>query len=655
MARHHAAALERIPLNVRLIAVADPDAEARKRVEALFPGIRTFARIEDALSAAAVDAVHICTPPATHDRLATTVLESGCHVYVEKPFAETEEAARKLLALAERQQLQICAGHQLLYEWPSRRASELLSALGSLSHLESYFSFRPASRSGRPLTAEEQLLDILPHPVYTLLRFLELARPPDKVELAALELGPGATVHALLRRGNLSGSLTVTLEGRPVESYLRLVGSNGTLHADYVRGTLLRLLGPGSSGVDKALNPYRLARQLLRQTTRRLARRLLDRQRSYPGLAQIFEAFYRRVLREDAPHPITQANILETTHVFETVARALRTHDGPTRRVQVSSTTPATGQVAVTGGTGFLGSQVVRELIGTGARVRVLARRIPSGWERVPGAEFLSADLANPLGRETLEGVSAVLHCAAATSGGWEEHQRNSLDSVEHLLRAAHEAGVRKIVHISSLAVLAEPNRGEALDEESTLHAAPKALGAYVWGKTESERRAASLARELGLELRTVRPGPIVAFGDFDPPGRLGRRVGNVFVAVGAPRDRLAIVQLDFAARCLAWIATHFEEAPETLNLLDPRPITKRELVDLLKARNPDLRVLWLPYLVLRPLSWVGKILQRVLRRGRPPVDLRRVFETRRYDRSRIASVASRIASPKAASEPTET
>jgi len=102
--------------------------------------------------------------------------------------------------------------------------------------------------------------------------------------------GPPGTVHATVHRGPLRGHLVVTLGGRPVESTVKVVGTKGTVEADFVRGTVQRLIGPGTSGIDKVLQPYRLAMQQLFGTTSALTTRLLRRQRSYPGLAEIFGA-----------------------------------------------------------------------------------------------------------------------------------------------------------------------------------------------------------------------------------------------------------------------------------------------------------------------------------------------------------------------------
>jgi predicted dehydrogenase/nucleoside-diphosphate-sugar epimerase len=644
MAQHHARAIRRLDTLARVVGVADPATGARQAIRAIWPEADAYPDLESLLAVEAVDVVHICTPPATHEALAAQAVGAGCHVYVEKPFVETASAAERILSLAAESGLKVCAGHQLLFEAPARRALELLPALGTLSHIESYFSFRTVRRAadGRtPLRADLQLLDILPHPVYLLLHFLEQAAPEEQTELTALEVGPAGTVHALVRRGMLTATLIVTLDGRPVESYLRLVGTNGSVHADFVRSTVQRLIGPGTSGIDKLLNPYRHARQLLFGTTQSLGGRFLRRQRSYPGLAEIFDAFYRSV-GTDAPSPVSPQNILDTVRIAEQVANALRTAR-PRPRPAQSVARAAIPLVTVTGGTGFLGKELVEVLAARGAPVRVLARREPPTWEQLPGAEYRAVDLSEPLPADALAGTDVVVHAAAATAGGWDEHQKHSLDATENVLRAAATAGVNRVIHVSSLAVLGSDGARAPLSEESPLETDSRSRGPYVWGKLESERLAVRLGEELGIDVKVVRPGAIIDYRNFEPPGRLGKRLGNVFVAVGSPRETLGVVDVHRAASMLAWMAEHFDQMPPVLHLIEPEPPTRLDLTRRLRATNPGLSVVWLPWLALRPLSGAVVGLQRLLRPGRPAVSVARVFASQTYDTERIVRLSRRL------------
>jgi hypothetical protein len=134
-----------------------------------------------------------------------------------------------------------------------------------------------------------------------------------------------------------------------------------------------------------------------------------------------------------------------------------------------------------------------------------------------------------------------------------------------------------------------------------------------------------------------------VDYAEFDPPGRLGKRIGPLFVAVGSKRDRLGVVELDFTADALAWMAEHFEEAPDVVNLLTPELPAKRELVGRLGRANPGLRIVWLPTPVLVPLSWLATGVQKALRPGKPAISLRGVFGVTRYDTSGARALAVQV------------
>ncbi len=648
MARHHARAIPRTPAGARVVAFADPDPRAQQDFLRAFPESAPHASLSALLGSESVDVVHVCTPPATHESLASEALAANCHVYVEKPFAETAEGAKRILDLAARRGKRVCAGHQLLFEAPARRALELLPALGEIVHVESYFSFRPV-RTGaggrKPLRLDLQLLDILPHPVYSLLHLLEVANRQGEAQLVSFALGPRGTLHGLLRRGDLSASLVVSLDGRPVESYLRLVGTNGLLHADFVRGTVQHLVGPGSSMIDKTLNPYRQAGQLLLGTTRSLLLRVARRQVSYPGLVEIFDAFYRAI-QQGGEAPVSADNIVSTVSVCQRIAEALKPAAAPLR----SDAGPLAQRVLVTGGTGFLGAELVRALVQRRLGVRVLARREPAPWDRVDGVEYVVGDLGEAIPERAAAGVGTVVHLAAETAGGFDEHRRNSIDATERILRRAAEAGVKRVIHVSSLAVHESGSEASGIRESTALEGDARARGAYVWGKVESERLAIRLGHELGIEVKIVRPGAIIDRRAFDPPGRLGRRIGNLFVAVGAPSDRLGTVDREFAASVLAWIVEHFDEAPPAVNLLTPDLPEKRELVAALKRINPGLMVLWLPRPLLAVISSGAVVAQRLLRPGRVPVDVAKVFAVDRFDTATIRQLAARLSSPDSAS-----
>jgi len=82
----------------RLVAVADPDPEARALAARVAPGVATHADLDAALDAGGVDAVVVALPTALHAPAALAALERGLAVFVEKPLATSLAEAEPVLA-----------------------------------------------------------------------------------------------------------------------------------------------------------------------------------------------------------------------------------------------------------------------------------------------------------------------------------------------------------------------------------------------------------------------------------------------------------------------------------------------------------------------------------------------------------------------------
>ncbi len=122
-----------------LVAVTDPSAECQEHARVLFPGVATYATVEQLLNDSNVHAVLVATPPSTHAELAMTVLNGGRHVLVEKPFATTSEEAEQIIEAADRNGLVAMPGHTFLYSPAVRVLRELVESgeLGNIQHVYS--------------------------------------------------------------------------------------------------------------------------------------------------------------------------------------------------------------------------------------------------------------------------------------------------------------------------------------------------------------------------------------------------------------------------------------------------------------------------------------------------------------------------------------
>jgi len=164
----------------------------------------------------------------------------------------------------------------------------------------------------------------------------------------------------------------------------------------------------------------------------------------------------------------------------------------------------------VTGGAGYIGVDLVEQLVQRGYRVRVLDRFFwgNCGLDQLPGVELLSRDVRDIVD-EDLRGVDAVCHLAGLSNdptadldpnANW---QMNTI-ATEELANACIRAGVRRLTFGSSGSIYDGLGDGEVLDEDAPV----RPIGPYSESKYEAERRLID-AGTRGLEVVLLRQGTV--------------------------------------------------------------------------------------------------------------------------------------------------
>jgi predicted dehydrogenase/nucleoside-diphosphate-sugar epimerase len=638
MAGHHLQALSRVPTPHTVVGVYDlrPGAAAAFAKRA---GTQGFTAISDLLEQAQPDLVHICTPAGGHFEPARQALLARAHVYVEKPFVETPAEAETLFQLARERGLLICAGHQLLRDPAYQRLMRAASALEPVMHVDSYFTFRPPrldpfQASHRALGV--QLLDILPHPLYSLVAALDRFGKDSAIEILHVASTP-TELHALLRAGEVTGRLAVSLRARPVASTLTATGARGSLTVDFIRTIVVGAGNDGTSPLEKIANPFLEAAQLAWRSATSLTRRLV-RGADYPGLVELLSDFYAAAV---AGHnsPVSVQHLRHVTAVYEQLAAHVRS-------AAALAATPvarrvASGPIAVlTGASGFFGRAISRALARRGFRVRGIGRS-----ERPDNAdihEWVRADLADGIAPDILAGARVVVHAAAETAGGFDAHERNSVGATEKLLRAMTDNDVRQLVYISSISVLRPPRPfWERQGEQTPLAERPERLGPYTWGKCAAEELVTAAERRGEIHARIIRPAALIDWKHIEFPGLLGRRLfAGWHLGLGRPGLPFAVCDVSDAASAVAWCADRFLEVPPVINLMDPAIRTRGGLIQRFREHGWSGRVLWTPISFLAGALHAARVGMALARRERSqPLAVWSILQPRRYD----SAVSSRV------------
>jgi len=179
------------------------------------------------------------------------------------------------------------------------------------------------------------------------------------------------------------------------------------------------------------------------------------------------------------------------------------------------------GIVFITGGTGFIGSYIIKNLIEKGHRVRAIRRSnkrpfyIPAGV--LDKVEWIEGDVLDVVSlSDAMQGVDAVIHSAAIVSFAKSERRQMYKINVEgtgNVVNAAIETGVKRLLHISSVAALGRTSKAETVSEKKKWEENKNNTN-YAISKHHSELHVWRGFAE-GLEGVVINPSTVLGFGDW--------------------------------------------------------------------------------------------------------------------------------------------
>ena len=279
-------------------------------------------------------------------------------------------------------------------------------------------------------------------------------------------------------------------------------------------------------------------------------------------------------------------------------------------------------RVFLTGGTGFIGGRVARQLRERGDEVRALARSVERGseLERL-GCELVIGDLDDGTAMSSgLEGCEALIHGAAMYEVGIPANQHRRMYEAnvlgtERVLAAALAAATPKVVYVSTVGAFGNTH-GEVVDE-SYRHPATEFTSYYEQTKYEAHQIAERLVAERDLPCVIVQPGGVYGPRDHSAVGQqinqflAGRMPLLVFPDLG-----LNMVHVDDVA---AGVLLALDRGkPGESYVLGGEITTMRELMATLARvagkRAPTRAV---PTAVLHALAPAGPLVGRLM--GQPP------------------------------------
>ena len=174
--------------------------------------------------------------------------------------------------------------------------------------------------------------------------------------------------------------------------------------------------------------------------------------------------------------------------------------------------------ILVTGGSGLVGSELITQLLESGKSVKAIYNRTPLPDFKTDKLTPVKCDILDPVCLdEVMAGVTQLYHCAAVVSFSPKHKARLfsiNIEGTANVVNAAIDAGVRKMIHVSSVAALGRIRESETITEEmnwteessNSLYGKSKYLGEMEVWRGIGE----------GLEAIIVNPSIILGAGDWN-------------------------------------------------------------------------------------------------------------------------------------------
>jgi predicted dehydrogenase/nucleoside-diphosphate-sugar epimerase len=523
---------------VRIAAIVDPNLAAAERLAERWGAPAAHRSVTEAIcDGAGLDAAHILVPPDLHRDAALPLLEAGCPVLVEKPLATSRQACDDLLAAAHRSGAMLGVNQNFVFHpaFVQLRREVEAGTYGPPRFVDCIYNVPLRQLAARQFghwmfhAPGNILLEQAVHPLSQIVALAgavqevrALAGPPP-----AIAPGVFPTTSAILTCARLPAQLRFAVGQAFPFWQLTVVCDDGVLVADMLAN---RCYAHGRTRwlevVDGLVSGARTAGAILGGALRntgdyalsslRLRRRSDAVFRSMEGGIGAFHAALQSGVAPETDGAFG-ASLVRVCEKMRDAAYGAAAW-APCRPAVLGSTpNAAPADVAVLGGTGFIGTETVRRLLAGGARVSIMARSIrnlpdPFHDERVAlhQGDIRDADAV----RRVIGGARAVVNLAhGGGGGGYEQVRAAMVGGAETVAQACLASGVRRLVHVGSIASLYLGPQPGAVTGATGSDPRPQARGDYARAKATCDEMLLEMHARDGLPVCLLRPGLVVGEG----------------------------------------------------------------------------------------------------------------------------------------------
>ncbi len=462
-------------------------------------------------------------------------------------------------------------------------------------------------------------------------------------------------------KGRAAADLLFSFNSGITEHYLHVRGSHGSATVDFEAGTYA-LDRPTRYGVnfDRFRRVRRTGRSLQRQALGSLAHYLLSKFKlSRRGNAfgtsiqRCVAAFYETIAGRPDERISAETGTAVVTFCQQLADQVSRSHDSAARAPAATGTSgsiaaipaskggsnhrsdvdslfaaarsaeprcldaaPSPGKLMlVLGGTGFIGRELVRQLIAQGYRVRVLTRQRNLAAEE--GIQIVSGSMSDPASlAEVMRDVDCVFHLARAHAKFWPDYYRQDVLGTGRVAEACLAAGVRRLLYTGTIDSYYAGRKAGTIHEETGLDPQIHRRNYYARAKFEAEALLMQMHRKQQLPVVIFRPGIVMGRGGSPFHWGVGMWSANAICQYwGDGENPLPLVLVEDVAAALVRSIELDGLEGESFNLVsEPWLTAKQYVTELKRCLQVDLEAHQVPiwkFYAMDMAKWCVKCLVR--------------------------------------------
>lgn len=535
ISRIHLDALRALP-GQQVVSVVDVNLGAAQRLAAdAGPAAKAFASVADALAEAdGFDRAHVLVPPDLHGATALPLLAAGKPVLLEKPLAVTTTEAQTLLDASQASGAALGINQNFVHHPAFVRMRRMLDAgaFGRVNWVGCTYNVPlrqlAARQFGHWMFREPGniLLEQAVHPLSLLATLAGPVRTVAALPGPAHEIAPGVpfvqSLDVLLGCERVPAQLRFAVGQNYPFWQVTAVCDDGVVVADILAN---RVFTQGRTrwlpAVDEALSGLRTSGALAADSIKGLVRYSLSTAKLRPRSDAFFTsmigslgAFHAALDAGRAPE-LDGAFGAELVKTCETIRDQAFPKAAPAAFVAAADGPPC--DVAVLGGTGFIGAHVVRRFLDAGMRVAVMARtaaNLPAVFSDprvvVQRGDIRNADAVS----RAIKGVPIVVNLAHGGGGAdFAAIKAAMVGGAEVVAQACLQQGVHRLVHVGSIASLYLGPQSSAVTDATPPDPQEAKRGDYAHAKVLADRMLMEMHANKGLPVVILRPGVVVGEG----------------------------------------------------------------------------------------------------------------------------------------------